>query len=89
MSKPSTEALRAAGVEIRAGDIKDSVESLKQTLQGVSVLISAVAGPALGDQKDVMLAAKEAGVQRVVPCDFATPGAKGVRELHDQVRRCH
>ncbi|TBU31894.1 NAD(P)-binding protein [Dichomitus squalens] len=79
ISKPSTEVLRTSGVEIRAGDIKDSLDSLKKTLEGVNVLISAVGGPALGDQKDVMLAAEEAGVQRVVPCDFATPGAKGVR----------
>ncbi|TBU37815.1 NAD(P)-binding protein [Dichomitus squalens] len=83
ISKPSTEVLRTSGVEIRAGDIKDSVDSLKKTLEGVDVLISAVGGPALGDQKDVVLAAEEAGVQRVVPCDFATPGAKGVRGVAD------
>lgn len=26
-------------------------------------------------------------MKRVVPCDWATPGAKGLRELHDKVRQ--
>ena len=36
-------------------------------------------------QKNLVLAAKAAGVKRFVPCDFGTPGAQGVRELLDQV----
>ena len=63
------------------------MERHKATLADVDILISAVTGTAILRQKNVILAAKEAGVKRVIPCDFATPGAKGVRELHDQVRR--
>lgn len=65
------------------------MERHKATLADVDILISAVTGTAILRQKNVILAAKEAGVKRVIPCDFATPGAKGVRELHDQVRRYH
>ncbi|KAI0692307.1 NAD-P-binding protein [Cerioporus squamosus] len=82
-SKPDINALRAAGVEIRLGDIHDGVERLKTALSGVDILISAVSGWLIPDQKDIIRAAKEVGVKRVVPCDFSTPGAKGVRALHD------
>ncbi|KAI0628434.1 NAD-P-binding protein [Trametes polyzona] len=83
-SKPATQELRASGVEIRLGDLKDGVPKLKEVLSGVSVLISAVSGSLISAQADLFRAAKEAGVQRVVPCDFATPGKRGVRELHDE-----
>lgn len=39
----------------------------------------------IDDQKEIFRAAKDVGVKRVVPCDWATPGAKGLRELHDKV----
>ena len=86
LTKPATEALRAAGVEIRQGDIHDSVEQLQTALSGVDVLIIAGTGLNLPDQKDIIRAAKNVNVKRVIPCDFATPGAKGVRQLHDIVR---
>ncbi|KAI0764295.1 NAD-P-binding protein [Trametes elegans] len=84
VSKPATESLRASGVEIRIGDITDGVEKLKEILAGVDVLISAVVAWAVLQQKDIIRAAKEVGVKRVVPCDFATPGKKGVRVLNDE-----
>ncbi|KAH9925896.1 NAD-P-binding protein [Epithele typhae] len=84
LSKPQTEALRTAGVEIRTGDIYDGVEKLKQTLEGVEIVISSVVAYCISDQKDLIRAAKEVGVKRVIPCDFASPGAKGVREIHDR-----
>ncbi|KAI0827595.1 NAD-P-binding protein [Trametes gibbosa] len=83
-SKPATHALRAAGADIRLGDITDSLDTLKAHLAGVDILISAVVAWSITDQKDLFRAAKEAGVRRVVPCDFGTPGQRGVRELHDQ-----
>ncbi|KAI0705274.1 NAD(P)-binding protein [Cerioporus squamosus] len=83
-SKSTTEALRSSGVEIRLGDVQDSVETHKATLAGVDVLISAVLATFIPQQKNIFLAAKEVGVKRVIPCDFATPGEKGVRELHDK-----
>ncbi|KAI8978174.1 NAD-P-binding protein [Trametes punicea] len=84
ISKPATNALRDSRVEIRTGDLRDGVEKLTHNLAGVDILISAVAAWVIQDQKDAFLAAKAAGVKRVVPCDFGTPGARGVRLLHDQ-----
>ncbi|KAI0800644.1 NAD(P)-binding protein [Fomes fomentarius] len=83
LSKPEVEKLRSSGVEIRTGDLNDGVEALKKLFKGVSVIISAVVALAISQQKDAILAAKAVGVQRFVPCDFGTPGAKGVRRLHD------
>ncbi len=87
LSKPEVEKLRSSRVEIRTGDLNDGVEALKKILEGVSVVISTVVARAISQQKDAILAAKEVGVQRFVPCDFGTPGAKGVRRLHDSVSR--
>ncbi|KAI0359472.1 NAD-P-binding protein [Trametes cingulata] len=81
-SKPATEDLTASGVEIRFGDLTDGVSKLKDALAGVDILISAAR--AIGNQKDIIRAAKEVGVKRIVPCDFATPGRKGVRDAHDE-----
>ncbi|CCM04178.1 uncharacterized protein FIBRA_06340 [Fibroporia radiculosa] len=84
ISKPEVEALRAKGVEIRATDpSSDSLEKLKEALSGAEVLISAVSATAIDGQKTIIAAAKEVGVKRVVPCDFGTPGRRGVRALHD------
>ncbi|KAI0645185.1 NAD-P-binding protein [Trametes meyenii] len=83
VDKPQVQQFRGSGVEIRVGDVKDSAERLRQHLDGVDILISAVSAWIIEDQKEVFRVAKEVGVQRVVPCDWATPGAKGLRELHD------
>ncbi|RDX45055.1 NAD-P-binding protein [Lentinus brumalis] len=82
-SKPKVEALRASGVEIRIGDMYDGIEKLKTHLSGVNILVNSIVPWAIADQKDIIRAAKEVGVERVVPCDFATPGARDVRGLHD------
>ncbi|KAJ8501666.1 hypothetical protein ONZ51_g438 [Trametes cubensis] len=84
ISKPATETIRRIGVEIRLGDINDSVEKLTEALAGVDVFISTVVGWLIDEQKGIIRAAKAAGVKRVIPCDFATPGKKGVRGYHDQ-----
>ncbi|KAJ8455414.1 hypothetical protein ONZ51_g12470 [Trametes cubensis] len=84
ISKPVIEAFRKSGVEIRVGDLKDSVEKLTEALAGVDIFISAVVAWLIEDQKVAIRAAKTAGVKRFIPCDFATPGEKGIRELHDQ-----
>ena len=86
LSKPATEKLRVSNVELRTGDITDSVDKLKTTLQGVDILISAVDARVVRDQREIFRAAKEVGVKRVIPCDWATPGARGVRFLTDTVR---
>lgn len=80
-------ALQAKGVEIRAADIvSDSTEQLVEVLSGADVVISAVTSELIPQQKSLFAAAKMAGVKRVVPCDFGTPGVRGVRELTDEVR---
>ncbi|KAI0644854.1 NAD-P-binding protein [Trametes meyenii] len=83
-SKPAVGELRALGVDIRFGDVPDSQEKLREALAGATVVISAVIGPALAGQKELFRAAKDVGVTRVIPCDFSTPGARGVRVLYDQ-----
>ncbi|PIL29521.1 hypothetical protein GSI_08329 [Ganoderma sinense ZZ0214-1] len=71
--KPSTQSLKAQGVEIRVGDLTDRVAKLTAALTGVTA--------------DLFTAAKAVGtVTRVVPCDFASAGAPGVRALRDMVR---
>ncbi|RPD52588.1 NAD-P-binding protein [Lentinus tigrinus ALCF2SS1-6] len=84
VTKAVTEKMRTSGVEIRIGDITEDYEKLKEHLQGVDVLISAVDARIGNQQRDIFRAAKEVGVQRVVPSDWATPGdTRGIRTLTD------
>ncbi|KAH9933629.1 NAD-P-binding protein [Epithele typhae] len=76
-SKPEVDALRAAGVEVRVGELTDDFERLKAVLAGVDTLISAVAPHVVAQQKELFRAAKAVGVRRVVPSDFAPPGKHG------------
>lgn len=85
LAKPEVAKLRSLDVEIRVGDLGDGVEKLKKLLEGVDTFISAVSSIAITAQEDLVRASKEAGVKRFIPCDFGTPGAKGVRLLHDSV----
>ncbi|KAI0359474.1 NAD-P-binding protein [Trametes cingulata] len=85
VSKPAAQGLRTSGVEIRTGDVHDSVPQLKEALAGVNILISAVDGKLVAQQVNLFRAAKEVDtIKRVIPCDFGTPGKRGVRELDDQ-----
>ena len=86
LEKPATASMRRAGIVIREGDISDDHEKLKKTLDGVIILISCVDWFSIDKQKGIFLAAKEVGVERVIPCDFATVGAKGVSAMRDKVR---
>ena len=82
----TTEILRSSGIEVRVGELKESPQILSLVLQGVDVLISAVPGALVAEQRNIILAAKMVGVKRVIPCDWATPGAQGVRQVLDAVR---
>ncbi|KAI0359310.1 NAD-P-binding protein [Trametes cingulata] len=84
VSKPAAQKLRASGVDIRAGELTDSAEALKEILAGVDIVVSAVSAWAVDDQRPLLAVAKELGVKRVVPGDWATPGEKGIRWLHDK-----
>ncbi|OSX58467.1 hypothetical protein POSPLADRAFT_1152493 [Postia placenta MAD-698-R-SB12] len=83
-AKPEVEQLRARGVEIRLGDITDTEDKHKAVLSGIDVLISAVHSEHLTAQKPLISAARDVGVKRVIPCDFAMPGAKGVQDMLDE-----
>ncbi|EPS95753.1 NAD-binding protein [Fomitopsis schrenkii] len=83
-SKPAVNALRVRGVEIRIGDCTaDPPAKLAEHLQGIDVLLSAINTESTLEQKPIFKAAVVAGVKRIIPCDFETPGAKGVRDVHD------
>ncbi|KAF4565676.1 hypothetical protein EYR36_002254 [Pleurotus pulmonarius] len=79
--KPAIKELTDAGAELVVGDISDSVEKLGSYLKGVDVLISTVL--VMVDQKPLFLAAKNAGVGRVIPSDFASTAPKGVMFTND------
>jgi len=49
----------------------------------IDILISTAYAFVVPDQKNIFIAAKEAGVKRVIPSDFATVGARGVQNLRD------
>ncbi|TFY57721.1 hypothetical protein EVJ58_g6856 [Rhodofomes roseus] len=84
VSKPEVEALRSQGVEIRIGDYaSDPPAKLAEYVEGVAVLLSTVAADVVMEQKPILKAAVDAGVKRIIPSDFGTPDAKGVRVLQD------
>ena len=84
--KPDIAQLRASGFDIRIGDLNDSVDQLIEALNGADIVISTIDAFAIPQQKNLIHAAKKVGVSRFVPCDFGTPGSKGVRDLYDSVR---
>ncbi|KAG9226874.1 hypothetical protein CCMSSC00406_0003453 [Pleurotus cornucopiae] len=81
VDKPAIKELTDAGAEVVIGDASDSPEKLESYLKGVDVLISTVT--MMVDQKPLILAAKKAGVGRVVPSDFGPTVPKGVMALQD------
>ncbi|KAI9063946.1 NAD-P-binding protein [Trametes sanguinea] len=85
LSKPATNALRASGVEICTGDLHDGVDKLTEAMAGVDILISAVSTEMVQFRKDAFRGAQAAGVKRVAPCDFGTPGERAVMASHDQL----
>jgi putative NADH-flavin reductase len=85
-ANPAVETLRSKGIAIRVADVvQDSVETLEECLAGVDILLSVVSFMVIEQQKQVMTAAKKAGVGRVIPCDFGTACPPGRRALHDKV----
>ncbi|KAF9489809.1 NAD-P-binding protein [Pleurotus eryngii] len=81
INKAGIKELTDTGAEVVIGDITESPEKLQSYLKGVDVLISTVL--LMVDQKPLMLAAKKAGVRRVIPSDFGPTAPKGVMDLHD------
>ncbi|THV02730.1 NAD-P-binding protein [Dendrothele bispora CBS 962.96] len=85
IDKPSAVELGKKGASIIPFDIANaSSEDLQNILKGADTVICAIVATELGFQYKLTDAAKAAGVKRFVPCDFGTPGRRGVRELHDE-----
>ncbi|KAJ7163865.1 NAD-P-binding protein [Mycena crocata] len=86
--KSSVVDLKRRGVEIVLIDIASaSLNELVEVLTGVDTVISTLVHTQLGLQYGIIDAAVSAGVKRVVPCDFGTPGLKGKLDIRDYVRK--
>ncbi|KAJ5738144.1 Isoflavone reductase family protein [Penicillium malachiteum] len=87
VNKPRAKAIQAS---IRVGDASDPIDTLVKNLEGVDILISAIAPNQLLTQVNLATAAKKAGVGRMVPCSFSTVCPVGnVVELRDQKEVVH
>lgn len=90
MGKPEVALLRSLGVHIDTVDwqLADHAE-LERLFSGVHIAISTIhCGQGfILDQKKLVNAAKEAGVQRFIPCDFCPICPSGVTKLQDEVSR--
>jgi hypothetical protein len=70
-SKPEVTTLREQGVDIRLADLESpDAAQLRSVLEGIDILLSAIDSRVLDQQKPLFSAAKEAGVKRIIPCDF-------------------
>ncbi|KAL2691279.1 hypothetical protein Neosp_001660 [[Neocosmospora] mangrovei] len=88
LQKPQVLELAKKGVNIVAADLAGSEEELKKVLTGIEVVISTIYGASVTAEIPLINAAKAAGVQRYVPCFFATvappAGALRLRELKEE-----
>ncbi|EIM88909.1 NAD-P-binding protein [Stereum hirsutum FP-91666 SS1] len=85
VDKPSVVELRNKGVAIIPVDLATaSSDHLQEILRGANTVICSLVYTQLGLQHKIIEAAKAVGVPRFVPCDFGTPGRRGVRKLHDE-----
>ena len=80
-------ALRTRGVDVHIVDIASSNhEELVDELRGIDVVVSTFFPSEFHLQKPLAKAAKEAGVTRFIPSDWATACVRGEMRLHDMVR---
>ncbi|KAE8391828.1 hypothetical protein BDV23DRAFT_152680 [Aspergillus alliaceus] len=82
---PKVKAMAERNVKVIAADITGPVDKLTSTLHGFDVVISAIDAMSIHLQKNLVKAAKQAGVKRFVPCAFITvapPG--GLFSLRDE-----
>jgi uncharacterized protein YbjT (DUF2867 family) len=73
-SKVFHDLAKAQNFRAVAGDLKQSQDSLSQTLRGIDTVVSAVNGgedTVVEGQRNLIRAAGVAGVQRLVPSDFS------------------
>ncbi|UPK91680.1 hypothetical protein LCI18_002615 [Fusarium solani-melongenae] len=88
LQKPQVLELAEKGVNIVAADLTGSEEELRKALTGIEVVISTIYGASVTAEIPLINAAKAIGVQRYVPCFFATVappiGALRLRELKEE-----
>ncbi|KAJ4149060.1 hypothetical protein NW754_000496 [Fusarium falciforme] len=88
LQKPQVLELAEKGVNIVAADLTGSEEELKKALTGIEAVISTIYGASVTAEIPLINAAKAIGVQRYVPCFFATvappTGALRLRELKEE-----
>lgn len=78
--------MRGRGAEVHIIDIAAANHAqLVNELRGVDAVVSTVVAFELLIQKPLAKAAKEAGVNRFIPCDWATACVPGEMQLHDLV----
>lgn len=74
------------------GELNDPIETLTALLQGIDVVISCVAPPAVRQQIPLIDAAAGANVKRFLPCNWGTPSARGgilaLRDAKEEVHDC-
>ncbi|RSM18139.1 hypothetical protein CDV31_003061 [Fusarium ambrosium] len=88
LQKPQVLELAEKGVNVIAADLAGSEEELKKALTGIEIVISTIYGGSVTAEIPLINAAKAVGVQRYVPCFFATvappTGALRLRELKEE-----
>ncbi|KAK4999187.1 hypothetical protein LTR66_001721 [Elasticomyces elasticus] len=85
VSKPINKLLEQRGVRIVPLDLTGPYHKVVEVLKDVDVVVSAIGPREQLDQIPLATAAKEAGVQRFVPCGFITVCAPGgIMMLRDQ-----
>ncbi|PGH27363.1 hypothetical protein AJ80_00841 [Polytolypa hystricis UAMH7299] len=90
LQKPSVQAFRQKGIEIRGLDLEAPLQTLVAALKDIDILISAIGPMALLTQIPLATAAKEAGVKRFVPCAFITIAPPdGIMLLRDEKEKVY
>ncbi|KAF9256989.1 NAD-P-binding protein [Marasmius fiardii PR-910] len=84
MDKPTVQELRTSGVEVIPGDmVTDAEEALAGHLKNVDTLIITSIPFEEGQQNKLLIAAKNAGVKRVIPSEFGPSAPPGAMKYHD------
>ncbi|KAJ3335236.1 hypothetical protein HDU93_006088 [Gonapodya sp. JEL0774] len=87
---PRLAHFRSLDVEIRSGSLRDTEDEIRGWMNGADVVISCVIYSELLAQRRVVKVAKEIGVKRFVPSDFAgyCPGG-GIMALQEKKELVH
>ncbi|KAL6250355.1 hypothetical protein RBB50_002657 [Rhinocladiella similis] len=88
--KPAVQDLKDRGIKVVTGDLSGPTENTVGLLQGIDTVISSIFAPNVFEQDPLIDAAVKAGVKRFVPCNWATPAARGgIMQIRDLKEQCH